>query len=93
MIYQLEKKFHVLSPLPNKVDGILILSGATNPVLTKEYNQISLNDSAERLTESIQLMKKYSNAKIIFSGGSGSISNQQFTHSEVAKLFYTNFEH
>ena len=92
MIYQLEKKFHVLEPLPNKINGILILSGATNPVLTKEYNQISLNDSVERLTESIQLMKKYSNTKIIFSGGSGLINNQKLTHSEVAKLFFENFE-
>ena len=92
MIYQLEKKFHVLESLPNKIDGILILSGATNPVLTKEYNQISLNDSVERLTESIQLMKKYSNTKIIFSGGSGLINNQKLTHSEVARLFFANFE-
>ena len=92
MFYQLEKKFHVLKSLPNKIDGILILSGATNPVLTKEYNQISLNDSVERLTESIQLMKKYSNTKIIFSGGSGSINNQKLTHSEVANLFFKNFE-
>ena len=90
MIYHLEKKFHVMPPLPNKIDGILILSGGTNPVLTKEYNQISLNDSVERLTESLQLMKKYSNAKIIYSGGSGLLHNQQLTHSYVAKLFFTN---
>ena len=91
MIYQLEKKYHELESLPNKLDGILILSGATNPVLTREYNQISLNGSAERLTESIKLMKKYSNAKIIFSGGSGSIYHN-VTHAEAAKLFFTNFE-
>ena len=91
MIYQLEKKYHVLESLPNQLDGILILSGATDPVLTKEYNQISLNGSAERLTESIKLMKKYSNAKIIFSGGSGSIYHN-VTHAEAAKLFFTNFE-
>ena len=92
MIYQLEKKFHVLELLPDKIDGILILSGATNPILTKEYNQISLNGSVERLTESIQLMKKYSDTMIIFSGGSGLIYNQKLTHSEVARLFFANFE-
>ena len=36
-------------------------------------------------------MKKYSNAKIIFSGGSGSIYHN-VTHAEAAKLFFTNFE-
>ena len=92
MIYQLEKKFHVLKSLPNEIDGIPILSGATQPVLTKEHNQISLNGSAERLTESLLLMKKYSNSKIIFSGGSGSLNNQKLTHSYAANLFFTNFE-
>ena len=42
MVYQLEKKFHTIPVIPSKIDGILILSGATNPGLTKAYNQIEL---------------------------------------------------
>ena len=92
LIYKLENKFHSSNIFPEKVDGILILSGATNPKLTKEYNQISLNDSVERLHESFYLIKKYPDAKIIFSGGSGSISKKKLTHSEVAKKFFLNFD-
>ena len=88
MFYQLEKKFHSKILLPKKIDGILILSGATNPLLTKEFDQINLNGSIERLTESIQLLKKYPTAKIIFSGGSGSLQNPDLTHAYVAKKFY-----
>ena len=66
MFYQLEKKFHTQSVLPSQVNGILILSGATNPQLTHEHNKIHLNGSVERLTESISLMQRYPNAKIIF---------------------------
>ena len=90
--YLLEKDFHDAVILPKKVDGILILSGASNPILTKEYNQVSLNDSAERLTESIILINKYPNAKIIFSGGSGSLNPDTIGHSYVAKLFFENLE-
>ena len=36
MIYQLEKNFHTSGTLPNKIDGILILSGGTNHLMTKE---------------------------------------------------------
>ena len=57
MYYKLENSFHNQTKLPKKIDGILILSGATNPFLTKEHNQISLNDSVERLIESIYLSR------------------------------------
>ena len=51
-----------------KIDGILILGGATSPGLTKEFNQIQLGESVERLTESIQLHTKYPTAKFFFTG-------------------------
>ncbi len=88
MFYQLEKKFHFQAFLPEKIDGILILSGATNPALTKEFDQINLNGSIERLTESIQLHRRYPKAKVIFSGGSGSLNNPNLTHAQVAKNFF-----
>jgi len=89
MFYLLEKNYHNKVNLPENVDGILILSGATNPFLTKEYDQISLNDSIERLTESIQLMKKSPKAKVFFAGGTaGSIQYPDLSHSYVAKKFY-----
>ena len=53
---------------------------------------ISLNGSSERLVESIVLMKKFPNAKVIFAGGSGSIKDTKLTHSDSAKIFYKNLE-
>ena len=44
LLYLLEKNYHNKVNIPENVDGILILSGATNPFLTKEYDLISLND-------------------------------------------------
>ena len=61
LLYLLEKNYHNKTALPENIDGILILSGATDPLLTKEYEQIILNGSSERLIESIQLIKKYAN--------------------------------
>ena len=88
LLYLLEKNYHNRVALPENVDGILILSGATNPFLTKEYDQISLNGSVERLTESIQLINKYPTAKVFFAGGSGYVEYPDLNHSEVAKKFY-----
>ena len=88
--YLLEKNFHSKNYLPETIDGILILSGATNPYLTKEHNQINFHGSVERLTESVSLIKKYPNAKIIFSGGSGSLKYPSLDHASVAKNFFSN---
>ena len=86
--YLLEKDFHFSNYYPDSIDGILILSGATNPFLTQEHNQVVMNGSAERLTESIFLIKKYPNAKVVFSGGSGSLKYPSLSHASAAKKFF-----
>ena len=88
LIYKLEKNYHNAIILPDKVDGLLILGGATNPFLSDEFNQINLNGSVERLVESITLIKKYTEAKIIFTGGSGSINKPKMDHARIAKQFF-----
>ena len=92
LIYTLEKEFHDKIILPDKIDGILILSGASNPELTEEFNQINLSGSVERLTESIQLINQYPLAKIIFSGGSGTLKKFSLTQGEVVKMLFNNFD-
>ena len=88
LTYLLEKDFHETNYYPDKLDGILILSGATNPFLTKEYDQINLGDGAERLLESYFLIKKFPNVKIIFSGGAAYLGYPEITDSSAAKKFY-----
>ena len=88
LTYIIEKEFHTNTKIPERVDGILILGGATNPLLFKEFDQISLNGSAERLVESVMIIRKFEKAKVIFSGGSGIINRSDLGHSQVAKLFY-----
>ena len=88
LIYQIEKEYHLNTVIPKKLDGILILGGATNPLMFKEFNQISVNGSAERLIESVNLIKKFKNSKVVFSGGSGIMNRPDLDHSQVAELFY-----
>ena len=87
-IYYLEREFHTQIAYPDKIDGILILSGATNPYLSNEYNSIEINASAERLIESVFLIRKHQKAKIIFSGGSGYLNFNKLTHAKLAKKFF-----
>ena len=88
LIYQIEKEYHSNTEIPENIDGIIILGGATDALMFKEYGQISLNGSAERLVESVDIIRKHQNAKVIFSGGSGILNRPDLGHSDVAKFFY-----
>ena len=86
--WKLEKSYSIPKNLPNKVDGILILGGGMNEHLTHQYQQINLNNNVDRLTESILLIKKFPDAKVVFSGGIATFKKPKLTGAEVAKMFY-----
>jgi uncharacterized SAM-binding protein YcdF (DUF218 family) len=66
----LEGRFSRLSVLPETVDGIIVLGGGVDEILTAAYQQPALNYAAERMTEAVTLARHYPNAKLVFSGGS-----------------------
>jgi len=87
ILYPLESKYKA-NPELNQVDGIIVLSGSINPIRSAIWKQTVLNNSAERIFTSISLSKKYPNAKLVFTGGSGSIFNQTHKHADAAATFY-----
>ena len=87
-LYPLESRFQSNPTLPEKIDGIIVLSGAENAELSSMWKQVELNAAAERDLTFIRLAKKYPNAKLIFTGGSGSLTKQEFKGADIAeKLF------
>ena len=88
LINKIEKEYHFTTQVPDVLDGILVLGGATLPILFKEFNQVSVNGSAERLIESVKIIRKFEKSKIIFSGGSGVLDRSDLGHAEAAKFFY-----
>ena len=77
----------------NKVEQNLDMMKITFPDgSTKEYNQISLGSSSERLIEAINIIKKKQNIKIIFSGGPAHIQHPNLTDSNAAKKFFDDME-
>jgi len=91
LLWKLENSYSKPEILPSKIDGIFILGGGTNELLTHQHDQMNLNESVERLTESAELIKKFPNAKIVYSGGTPTLSKSKpkFTGVDVAKMFYT----
>lgn len=84
----LEDRFPQVTVLPATVDGIIIAGGAVDPVLTKDRGQISIGTAGERITEGAALASRYPDAKVIYTGGSGSLFFQELKEARaVTPLF------
>ena len=88
MLYPLETRFQTNPALPEKVDGIIVLSGAEAASLSSVWNQVELGGAVERSLYFLSLAKKYPKAKLVFIGGSGSLLEQNLKEADVAKKLY-----
>jgi uncharacterized SAM-binding protein YcdF (DUF218 family) len=85
LVTPLEDRFPQPVALPEHVDGIIVLGGAIDPVLSTARGQPSLNGAAERVTAFLALARRYPGARLIYSGGSGSVTMQQLKEAPVAR--------
>ena len=63
-------------PLPTPADkfaGIILLGGFEDGWVSGGRPGLAVNESAERLTEGIRLARRYPDAKIVFTGGTGNL--------------------
>lgn len=88
LLYPLESHFQTNPVLPEKVDGIIVLSGAENAELSSRWEQVELGGAAERDLMFLSLAKKYPKAKLIFTGGTGSLTKQEYKAADVAKSLF-----
>ncbi len=89
LLYPLETSFKANAPLPARVDGIVVLSGAENPALSALWKQAELGDGAERDLAFMALARRYPEARLIFTGGSGSLLDQQHKAADVAETLFS----
>jgi len=83
MIVSLENRFPMNLELPEKVDGIIVLGGIVNETITKSRGQITVGGTISRLIEFATLSKKFPEAKLVFTGGSGKLLNQDIKEADV----------
>ena len=88
VMYPLEKRFPTNPKLPDQVAGIIVLGGAEDPVRSGYWDQAEMGESTERILTFMALAKRFPQAKLIYSGGSGSLVNQGYSGSTtVQRLF------
>jgi uncharacterized SAM-binding protein YcdF (DUF218 family) len=85
----LENRFPRPAILPARVDGLIVLGGAVDPLTTSLRGLPTLNSEAERMTEFVRLAKRYPRARLVFSGGMASATvDPGSNEATVARLFF-----
>lgn len=70
---------------PPRVDGIIMLGGAVQPRLSRDRGEASLNQAAERLFAFVELGRRYPGARMVSSGGSGSVRHPDLTEDAAVR--------
>lgn len=91
LILPLEQRFPPWDEKRGDPDGIIVLGGAIGPELSLTRNEISLNESAERVTIVAALARKYPRARIVFSGGNGGLLIRDGNEAEFAIELFQSF--
>jgi uncharacterized SAM-binding protein YcdF (DUF218 family) len=73
LILPLEQRFPPWDASRGPPDGIVVLGGAISPDISMARGVVSLGDGAERITFAAELARRYPNARIVFSGGTGAL--------------------
>ncbi len=72
--------------LPAHVDGIIVLGGEIQSKLSLAHGQPVIGEGAARLLAFADLARRYPDAKLIFTGGSGELLDQSHTEAEAMPL-------
>lgn len=73
LILPLEERFPPFHDDGRTVDGIILLGGSVEAEETAARGQIMANDSGERVLSTLLLARQYPRARIVISGGDGTI--------------------
>lgn len=88
MIRPLEARFPRPAAEPARVDGVIVLGGAVDTRSSEATGQPTLNGAAERMTEAMALARRYPQARIVFTGGSGRIFSGELSEADVAAALW-----
>ena len=73
------------APLPDKIDGIIVLGGGISPAISLGRNEPGVAVAAPRLLAFADLARRFPDAKLVFTGGSGDIFNPDVKEAPIAR--------
>lgn len=82
LVHPLENRFPVPEGLPDEVAGIVVAGGVLDQFITQSRQEPALNSATERLFAMARLAKRYPQAQLIYSAGSGRRDRQDLKEAD-----------
>jgi uncharacterized SAM-binding protein YcdF (DUF218 family) len=84
LLLPLEQRFPAWDASRGPPDGIVLIGGVISPDVSEARGTIALDEGAARFVATVELARRYPNARIIMSGGSGSLIYDDLPEAGVA---------
>lgn len=91
LILPLEQRFPPWNAARGAPIGIISLGGALDTVVSTARGEVALNEAAERITIMAELARRFPDARIVFTGGSGRLVYDGATEAELAARLFASF--
>ena len=89
LISPLESRFPVPAVMPERVDGIVVLGGAVDTMVSAARGRVQLGDAGTRLIDAVALARRYPTARVVLSGGDNDVvSSSPLPEAEVMKAYF-----
>ena len=89
MIAPLEDRFERPAQMPEAVAAIVMLGGASSGSVSAARGLTELTVAGDRFVETLRLAQLYPQAKVVITGGVGSIESEGETEAATAERFFT----
>jgi uncharacterized SAM-binding protein YcdF (DUF218 family) len=87
VILPLESRFPTFRDDGGPVTGIIVLGGAIQAAESAAHEQLAVNEAGERAIALADLARRYPDARIVFSGGGGTLLYAEPPEVEAARRF------
>jgi uncharacterized SAM-binding protein YcdF (DUF218 family) len=91
IILPLEERFPPWDASRGAPTGIVVLGGALDTVVSPARGEVALNEAAERMTAVAELARRFPDARIVFTGGSGRIIYDGAPEADLAARLFESF--
>ena len=92
LLQPIERSYPTNPPL-SQINGIIVLGGGENARASNYWGQMQLNEGGDRYAAGVALAQRFSDAQLLFTGGSGALrdlTGAPVSEASVAESFFLN---
>ena len=88
LLYPLESRFPAWDASRGAPDGIVVLGGSIEPNLSAAHGTAVVSGASDRIIAAVALARRYPNARVVFSGGSGNLVSNDAREADFAGAIF-----